>query len=172
MGTTIQHDPRTKQQIKDVLYAFLYTPVEKSSKAKLSQLIMRNSSIIGNTNTAFTYRGKVYSIEDNPPYRKVNRLHTVLHSDMDEHIKEVAHLNNVELPYVVGFITSVLNASNSFEDYLKVFPSVLHFPIEQLAASCPCRMCVLTKEAAQQMQDKNKESISLIQKRMVMNLLI
>jgi hypothetical protein len=91
---------------------------------------------------------------------------------MDEHITEMVQLNTVELPYVVGFITSVLNASNAFEDYLKVFPSVLHAPIEQLAASCPCRACVLTTDTAQQIKDNNKEPISLIHKRMVMNLLI
>jgi hypothetical protein len=172
MDAHIQYDPRTKQQLKDLLYSYLYLPVEKASKAKLSKLILRNSSLMGNSKKAFTYKGAVYSLDDNQSYRNTNRLHKLLYPDMDEHLKEVTILNTTELPFVVGFITSVLNSSNSIQDYLNLLPASIHSPIEQLAATCPCRLCNLSPELVHSMQVKNKEPIELIKRRMVLNLLI
>lgn len=172
MDDTIQYDPRTKQQIKELLYKQLYSPVEKASKDKLSGLILRNSSIMGNSRTSFTYKGVVHSIEDSPSYRNSNRLHQSLYLDMNEYLKEVTQLNTMELPFVIGFINNVLNASNSLQDYLNVLPSSVHEPIRQLVTQCPCRSCQLSLEEVQKLIDTNKRPIALMKQRMVLNLLI
>ena len=172
MDDTLQHDPRTKQYIKDVLYSFLYDPIEKQLKRQLDALIIKNSVLIGASHTSFMYKGTLYSIDDSRPPRKMNMLVNQLHPFMDEYLKEVKKLNNVELPYVLGFITQVLNSSNDLHDYLRVLPDSIHRPIEKIIASCPCRSKHLTEDVIESLQTKNKVSIDLIKQRMVTNLLI
>lgn len=172
MDDTIQYDPRTKQQIKDQLYQHLYSPIEKYSKAKINSLILRNSSLMGNSKTAFMYKGAIYSITDHSSYRNANRLHKSLYSDMDEYLKEVTELNTNELPYVIGLITSVLNTSNSLQDYLNLLPSSVHTPIASFIEKCPCKHCQLPPEEVQKFVTSNHKAITLMKKRMLLNLLI
>jgi len=172
MEEVLQHDPRTKSQIKDILYAFLYEPVQKKFKQCLDTIINKNTAISGYTHKSFTYKGVMYSNDTSSPPRRLNRLHPQLQADMDNYIREVKLLNDNELPYVVGFITQVLNSSNDLHDYLRVLPSAVHLPIEKLIASCPCRTKRLTEEMVEEIQTKNQTSIALMKRRMVQNLLI
>ena len=54
---TLQHDPRTKQQIKDMLYAFLYEPVQRQFKTRLDTLINRNTLISGASHHSLPTKG-------------------------------------------------------------------------------------------------------------------
>lgn len=172
MDDTIQYDPRTKQQIKDLLYSHLYSPVEKASKAKLNGLILRNSSLMSNSRIGFTHKGAIYSMDDSNSIRNTNRLHPSLHKEMNDYLEEVTTLNTKELPYVIGFITNVLNSSNSLQDYLSVLPNSVHGPINKFVAACPCRKCQLSEEEAKQLIDNNQTPIALMKQRMLLNLLI
>lgn len=172
MSEVLQHDPRTKQQIKDMLYAFLYDPVQKQFKARLDSLIQRNTVILGAGHTSFTYKGNLYSNDPKAPPRKLNRLVPQLAAEMDSYLHDLKQLNDQEVPYVLGFINQVLNSSNDLHDYLRVLPSSLHQPIQQLIASCPCRTKRLTEEQVQEMQAKNQHYIDLVKQRMATNLLI
>ena len=172
MNDHLQHDPRTKKQIKDALYAFLYNPVLKNFERKLEQLITKNSVLLGNAEGSFMYKGELYSNPTASIPRKINRLHKSLYVYMDEYLEEIRQLNTQELPYVLGFIGQVLNASNDLSDYLLVFPPSVHHPVEKLIASCPCKTKKLTPEDVLTIQKNNQVPINLMKQRMVTNLLI
>lgn len=172
MEETLQHDPRTKQMIKDLLYSFLYSRVQQQFKQRLDTLITRNTVILGATHKSFIYKGIVYSCDSERMPRRMNRLAIQLIPDMDDYLADLKQLNDHELPFVLGFINQVLNASNDLHDYLRILPQSVHQPIEQLIATCPCRAKHLTDEDVNAIQTKNQQSIALMKQRMVTNLLI
>lgn len=172
MSEVLQHDPRTKSQIKELLYAFLYEPVQRQFKTRLDSLIIRNTAIAVASHQSFTYRGNLYTIDTSPVPRKLTRLVPQLHPDMDAYLADLKQLNDKEVPYVMGFINQVLNASNDPHDCLRLLPSSVHQPIQALIDSCPCRTKKLTDEQVQEMQTRNQHSIDLVKSRMVINLLI
>lgn len=172
MEECLQHDPRTKIQIKDLLYSFLYYPVRQHFKKQLESLITRNTVLLGATHKSFIYRGVVYSSDTTSPPRRMNRLSPQMIPDMENYIRELKELNDNEIPFVVGYINQVLNSSNNLHDYLLLFPPSIHPPIEKLIASCPCLTKHLTADDVTSIQHKNSKSISLIKQRMATNLLI
>jgi len=172
MSEVLQHDPRTKLQIKELLYAFLYAPVERQFKQRLHTLIARNTVVTGASHQSFTYKGNLYVNDPQPVPRKLNRLVPQLHADMDAYLADLKRLNDTEVPYVMGFINQVLNSSNDLHDYLRLLPNSVHPPIQKLIDSCPCRTKYLSDEQVQEMQIKNQQSIDLVKQRMVTNLLI
>lgn len=167
----LQHDPRTKQQIKDLLYSYLYDPVERKYHQKLKSLIQRNSLALNKPEECFSYRGVIYFEELSRIPRKVARLVPALHPEMDQYLADLKQLNEQELPFVLGFITQVLNASNDLQDYLRVLPESIHKPIEELIASCGCRTTQLPAETVEQLKARNAQSIALMKQRLVLNLL-
>ena len=172
MEEQLQHDPRTKSQIKDLLYAFLYTPVQNHFKKRIDTLIVRNTTILGAGHKSFTYKGAFYECDTTHPPRKMNRLVPQLIPDMEDYLADLKQLNENELPFVLGFINQVLNASNDLHDYLRLLPQSVHQPIEKLIATYPCRAKQLTDEDVDNIQTKNHQSIALMKERMVANLLI
>lgn len=167
-----QHDPRTKQQIKDALYAFLYTPIEKQFEKRLSELIVKNTLLCEYSHKSFMYKNTLYNIDTNALPRKMNRLHINLQGPMNDYLKDLKALNETEVPYVIGYINQVLNSSNDLCDYLRLLPEAVHGPIQHLIATCPCKSHKLSEEAVSVLQDKNATSINMMKKRMVTNLLI
>lgn len=168
----LEHDPRTKTQIKDAIYAFLYEPVQRQFKARIETLIARNTILGGYSHKHFVYKGVVYNAEVSPPPLKKNRLMPQLRNDMESFLRDQAQLNTHELPYVLGFINQVLNSSNDLTDYLRVLPESIHQPLQKLIATCPCRTTHLPEEKVDQLKAKNQESINLIKQRLVTNLII
>jgi len=168
----LQYDPRTKQQIKDALYVFLYTPLLLKFKTRLDIIIVRNALLGGYSHKSFSYKGVLYSCDSEAPPRKANRLIPQLKEQMDEYLAEINYLNQQEIPFVLGYINRVLNASNELGDYLRLLPPIVHRPVESLIATCPCQAKKLTDEQVAQFQEQSKESIELIKRRMVTNLLI
>lgn len=170
--TTLQHEPLTKRQVKAVLYEFLYTPAEKQFRTRLDTLIVQNTLITGFSHKSFNYKGVLYSCDTTPAPRKWNKLSPQLKDQMDEYLQEVDELNRKELPYVLGYINQVLNSSSNFGDYLKLFPECLHPPLKKLIDSCPCHTAVLEPRRIAELTKQHQDSIILIKKRMVINLLI
>ena len=172
MDEPLQHDPRTKQQIKDAIYGFLYEPILRQFQTRLDGIIVKNCVLLGNSEKSFIYKGVTYSTSNTQLPLKMNRLQKQLFMDMEDYLKEIRHLNNYELPYVLGFISQVLNSSNHLNDYLRILPPAVHRPVEKLIQSCPCRTNRLTQEGIETLQNNNKVPINLIKQRMVNNLLI
>lgn len=169
---SLQHDPRTKQQIKDVLYELLYRPIQKQLEGRLNQIIIKNTVQGSHTHKSFIYRNEIYNVDTAPLPRKMNRLLPQLQPEMDAYLRELKELNNSELPYVLGFINRVLNSSNELHDYLRVFPETIHGPIQHLINTCPCRARKLTEEQVNDLKANNQQAIDLLRQRMVINLLI
>lgn len=172
MAEQLQHDPRTKQQIKDVLYELLYTPIQKQFKQRLKQITVENAVLAGYTHNSFMYKNVLYNCDTNVLPRKMNRLVVQLQPAMNEYLKELKQLNEKELPYVLGFINQVLNSSNELHDYLRLLPPSVHYPIQGLINTCPCLGKKLTEETVALLQEKNLGPIQLMKNRMVTNLLI
>lgn len=172
MTEQLQHDPRTKQQIKDVLYEHLYAPIQKQFKKRLDALIVKNAVLGGYTHKSFMYKNVLYNCDTDALPRKMNRLVLPLQNPMNEYLKEVKQLNEKELPYVLGYINQVLNSSNDLHDYLRLLPQSVHHPMQELISTCPCRAKKLSDETVALLQDKNKTTIQLMKARMVTNLLI
>jgi hypothetical protein len=167
-----EHDGKTKQQIKDTLYGFIYGPVQKSFKTRIDTLIARNTLMGGYGHKHFSYKGVVYNGETTHPPLKKNRLLASLRPEMDEYLSDLERLNNTELPYVLGFINQVLNSSCDFGDYLKILPEALHPPLLKLSATFPCKNSRLDPDRAKAIVDSNAGSIALVKERLVLNLLI
>lgn len=168
----LQHDPRTKQQIKDTLYELLYLPIQKRFQDMLNQIIVKNVVAGKYTHRSFIYRNELYNIDTQPLPRKMNRLLPQFQPEMDSYLREIKQLNEAELPYVLGFINQVLNSSNELHDYLRLLPESVHQPIEHLINTCPCRNKKLSDEGVQALLEKNHDAIGLMRKRMVINLVI
>jgi hypothetical protein len=169
---SLQHDGLTKTLVKNTLYDYIYKPVQKDFLARRDAIIIKNAMICGFTHKSFFYKGVLYSCDTTAPSRPWNKLCQQLREQMDEYLQDLDELNKKELPYVLGYITQILNASNHFGDYLRLFPDCLHSPLTKLIASCPCHTDVLDESQIQQLTMQNQESIALIRRRMMSNLLI
>ena len=113
----------------------------------------------------------MYNCDTNPLPRKMNRLDSRLYAEMSEYLAEVKQLNK-ELPYVIGYINQVLNASNDLCDYLQLLPDAVHRPVQSLIDTRHCKAKKMSPEAVSLLQEKNSASIDMMRRRMVTNLLI
>lgn len=172
MDLKLEHDPRTKSQIKDALCDFIYDPVRRQFKSRIDTLVQRNSMLGGYSHHHFVYRGQVYNADTTAPPLRKNRLAPQLRQAMEEYLRDLEQLNSHELPYVLNFINQVLNSSSDLTDYMRVLPESVHHPLKQMIVSCPCRATHLDEDRAAQMRAKNQASIDLIKQRLVTNLLI
>lgn len=168
----LEHDPRTKQQIKNALYAFLYEPVQRSFKTRIDTLIVRNTILGGYTHKHYIYKGVLYNAEPTVPPIKKNRLNPQLKAPMEDYLRDLEQLNSRELPYVLSFLNQVLNSSCDIQDYLQVLPESMHDPLRVLMATCPCRRQTLSTEKVEQLKTSNEETINLMKQRLVTNLLL
>jgi hypothetical protein len=168
----LEHDPRTKQQIKDALYGFLYDPVTKQFKARIDTLIIRNTIMGGYSHKHFTYKGVVYNSDVTPAPVRKNRLLAALRAEMEDYLVDLAELNDKELPYVLGFLNQVLNSSSDLTDYMRILPESVHHPLNKLMATCPCRATSLSESRVVSLMTRNEEPINMIKRRLMSNLLI
>ena len=168
----LHHDPRTKQQLKTLLYEFMYTPVIERYKKRLSAIILKNCTLISSPYECFNYKGEVYVVGEAVTIpKKMPRLSPQLFDDMNKYLADLKALNTQEIPYVLGYINQVLNSSNDLPDYLRLLPSIIHAPIQKVIETCGCRTTHLTPEVVQAIQAKNQQSIELIKQRLVLNLI-
>lgn len=173
MRTTAFPSARVKQQLKTHIYEHLYDPVERKNRQQIKELVLANSKALASSQEGFMYRGEWYSLNTSRiPPRLKNRLIASLQPAMDEYLTAVNTLCAYEKPYVLGFINRVLNASDSIDDYLRVFPSSLHPPLKEMTDICPASPSVFTDSAAAALQADNETAITLMKSRLVLNLLL
>jgi hypothetical protein len=172
MSEHLQHDPKTKSQIKDILYGLLYAPVQQQFKQRLDAIIVHNTVVGGYTHKSFMYRNVLYSCDSTAAPRKMNRLMPAVMLDMADYLKDLKQLNEKEVPYVLGYINQVLNSTNNLSDYLRLLPEAVHGPLKAFIVTCPCHTQTLHADTVAMLQAKNEDSINLIKTRMVTNLII
>lgn len=172
MSEQLSHDPRTKQQIKDILYRLLYDPVQRNFKTQLEGIITKNAILGRMSHASFFYRGELYSCDAAPPPRKANRLLPQMVPIMDTYLAEMKELNDKEVPYVLGYINQVLNSTNTLTDYLRLLPESVHGPLKEIISTCPCCTQKLSAETVSALIEKNQNPISMIKQRMAINLII
>lgn len=168
----IQHDPRTKQQIKDSLYLALYRPITEQFEKRLKDIAVKNAVMGRLGHASFTYKGVPYNCDTTSPPRKANRLAVALYHEMDTYLQDLKELNEKEVPYVIGYINSILNATNHLCDYYKLLPDVLHPPIKSLIDTCPCKGNALTEQQVELLQKSNQQALAKMRERMLINLII
>lgn len=172
MSDSLQYDPRTKMQIKELLYQSLYAPVDSDFEKRINNIILKNSSLISSPHKSFVYRGDLYTLETTKPPVRFNRLVAELRPTMDEYLNDMKQINDRELPYVLNYFNQVLNASDSLQDYIALLPETLHSPINKLMQTCPCRACSLPENKVQELLEKNQQPLALIGERRARNLLL
>lgn len=173
MEPQLSLDGRTKSLIKDSLVEFLYTPVEKHFKHRLDTIIIRNTILGGYAEKTFHYKGQQYHCEEGRlAPRAWNKLDSSLRADMDEYLRDVRQIDEREMPFVSGYIIKVLNSSNAFGDYLRLFPDSAHQPLKAFMQACPCQTKQLSDARIEELLEQNKDTIILMKTRMVTNLLL
>ena len=155
-----------KQITKDALHAFLFEPVNTSLKKQLEHVVYRNCVVCHYTHRSVTYKGVVYNFDTEAPPRRWNRLTAELRPTMDKIIQETEELANYEVPYVMGYITQVLNSSEYFADYLALLPECVHPAFRKILHTIPTPSLEPAKKVF------NQKAVDLIKQRMVMNLLL
>lgn len=171
--TALAYDPKTKLRIRDAIYDHLYGPAEAKFQQILKDLIHRNTAIYRNTQPCFKYKGEVYTLEPGKMIpRPTNWLDQSLYGEMEAYLSDRKEMQDDELPYVMGYLNKVLNASDSFQDYYKLFPEAIHPVLRKLEASCPCRNDLLDDKTIEKIRNSNVIAIRRIKRRMTLNLLI
>lgn len=168
-----QHDPKTKQQLKDMLYHYLYDPVIRRFNERLVGIIREHGRLTTSALDCFSYKGIYYAVnpQEKPP-RLVPRLHKSLYAAMDTYLAELKVINDEEVPFVLGFITQVLNASDNLHDYIRALPASVHRPLQDVIDRCGCKTSSLPEKDLQTLLVRNSQSINLMKQRMVLNLLL
>ncbi len=106
------------------------------------------------------------------PFGKRNPLVATLRPMVDQYLLDRKKLNEEELPFVLGFINTALNSSNSFPDYLRLLPEAVHKPIQELAQTCTCCTANLSEARIEDITKRSQLSISMMKERVIRNLLI
>ena len=153
----------------------LYGKARDKGLAMLNDLIRRNSIQCGNQQRCFMYRGELigagnYNLKSERLPRPVNRLIGELHPEMDKITKDY-HTRKDELPLVEGYFHRVFIKGNTLNDFLRLIPSSLHYPINALADFFPSATD-LDDDVIQQFLTDNDEYLKLIKRRLALNLLL
>jgi hypothetical protein len=180
MYHNIEYNPRTKHNIQSCLFTLVYEPLSQHLEQELDTIIDRNTSMGSFSQPSFHYRAVHYrhSTTKSLPQpglgrhrAKRNPLLPVLHPQMNDWIQ--AHKESeLERTYVLAYITKVLNTSEGFPDYYRLFPEALHPTLDRLKEACPCRHQELSEESINAFLQQNILPQNLIKERLLRNLLI
>jgi len=168
----VYQGPTIKQQLKDLLYGFLYTQVNQQFVERLQAITTRHRQLSNSAQPYFLFRGEVYC--GDPTVQRDGRIRQLvrgLHPDMDEYVKELKELNDYEIPMVLGFFTNMLNASNDVQDYLRILPESMHTAFDDWLTVYPSTSTTLTDAQIAEIQARNALPIKLLKGRLFLNLL-
>ena len=79
-----------------------------------------------------------------------------------------------ERVHISGYITNVLNSSNSLYDYLELIPKVIHKPINQilfLLQESENKKPTLSEKEIDEILNRHEDTIILLKKRLMINLI-
>ena len=116
-----------RNSIKELLLDHaLYKQFEDEHKSRLEDIGRKNREDI-NSPICFIYKTQQYNVY---PTRKGQwvrpvQLRKEFWDEMDKVLRDYKIVTDTEKPYVVGYVISMLNASNSILDYIELSPNVL-----------------------------------------------
>lgn len=169
----LEHDPNSKLRVRDALLLVIYQPCLAKMQASLTKIIDRNNTCWNAPQNGFLFQGKYYSVDNRPPppVDECNFLHPKLFSEMFDYLKKEREILD-ESARIDSYLTKILNASDSFPDYFKLFPAFLHPTLQKFVDSCPCHNRQLNDAEIQSLQKESETAVQLIQERMVFNILL
>lgn len=163
---------RVKFQIKKELRDALYGPIEARFDQRLLQLIGKNTELGKYVHRSFTYKEKSYIWDEPPLPIPMNRLVPALKGEMDSYLVERKETMDIEAAYTVGYITKVLNYSNSVEDYKRLLPECLHKRLNYIDIGGLWLPATISMEDAEAFKNQHSSTLDLIAQRMALNLLL
>lgn len=159
------------EEFKKLLYV---KPLDDIRK-RLYALGDHNGQLVGNQQRCFLYRGEMFAVECYPKGkvpRPINWLRPELHADMQRLQDEKHEIENLEMPYVLGYLQRVMQVARTQRDYLALIPNVLHAPIKKHATAFANYLEDLPDtEVAAFLQD-NDRYLGKLKERMTFNLLL
>ena len=171
MEHTSQYGSNIKHLVREGIYEHLYAPYNRYRCNTLEDIINSNCNKMRYQHKSFTYRGEEFSIDTIPAPKPANRLHQSFYSKMDEYLLERKDINSHELPYVLSFISQVLNKTLYFDDLLNCFPEFIHPALYLFKDLCLLSGSKLSDQEVQFMKQKNNKAIEMMKNRAVRNLL-
>lgn len=171
-------DPRVKLIIKNSIEHYLYAPVQKVFDKQIERMVLENCRKQRLPHRHFVYKAETYNTEDrsNPMPLRKNRLLAEFHEAMEELLLEQQSIHQEEKPYVCGYITLVLNASNAPGDWLRLFPDTTHMAIKKVFETGDIKLdwyhTELAEEKVAQLREQHAQMILMMKQRMAINLIL
>lgn len=160
-----------KYNLKNALLLKLYNPSSKAFTKECEDLVLQNNVLKGVHASSFLYRGTTYPVLQKLGLKSSYALHPSLEEKFVTVLYPFDEIQKFEVPLVAGFIIHVLNSSDCWEDYLKVFPETLHPLIEEWWFHFKWKIPTLTEAAIADILDKHSKGLQLLRARLVWNLL-
>lgn len=173
--TRIPLDQKIRANIKEHLIRNLFFKVSQKNNKQLTEIIKKNTVASLYNHYSFSYKGVFYNGQIDTPRFKDQFLKPQFHDEMDEYLKNIHDIYLYEEAYIAGFINRMLNHSDSFDDYMLMLPDCLHeymqpfFSEEWKPFHYPRTM---SDEEIQQFIEKHDKWITLIKRRMLLDLLL
>lgn len=160
---------RYKQEVRNHLLTYIYEKAEEEKAVQMDSLVMANTLLHKDAPMAFLYKGEVYRHSQiRRTFARAPLLDKNLHERMDAWLKEQDNLLD-EKVFISGFLTTVLNASNHMEDYLKILPECLHPALREYPTTSA--LPAVGDDVIQRILTRNQNAIQRIKRRLTLNLI-
>lgn len=163
-----------KVELRIDILDFLYSSSIAAHNKLLNNILDRNKTLMNTESNSILFNGTTYSLSNHENTRgmKPTRLHSDLQEEMLKLIKEINYINEYEYPYIQGFITSVLNESDSIVDYKRIFPEEFDIPIDTYAVFNGIKDSTLTDEEVEKIKIKNKNALNVLKQKKARELIV
>jgi hypothetical protein len=182
----IHNSPTKKIELRDRLYKRLFQRTLERFAEMLEAIIEQNNQLTGYEWKGFTYRGTYYGAEVEAYVKTLDRkirlgvayqlrnqrLDASLYPAMEKLLEERHEAEQVDGTMAISTIGSVLNASESFEDYKCLLPNNLHDLLDEEAVRCECTPQPLAADALQVFQTTQQTYLNRLKRRRVIDLLL
>lgn len=164
-----------KLNMLNTLTTYLYKPWEENNQAQIDKIVLAHVEASKATQLAFRYRGEVYTSEKVPYRPPVSTLHPSLHAQIQEFLKQREDVLLYERPLITNSLSAIFNLSNHPNDFLKVLPEELHYPLAKFYGNKESFNAFdeeLSKEQVEAAKEKFASAIEAIRVRLVTNLVL
>lgn len=166
----ISQDPRLKITVKNTVLAAIYTPYHTRRRKLFEGIMLRNMTLVQTPYECFRFRGKVYGKEYAGNFVRP-KLHPDLTIEMDELTREHDKVMKTEQPLVGGFITAMLNASDSLHDWVRILPPALHSALTLVNPTGTSPPMKLSDQEVVTFLAKHNDSLQKLKQRLATNLI-